>query len=98
MSDNLRGFAKMKEEDPEKLHEIASKGGHAPKSSGNQGFASMDPDQQKEIASKGGLASQEKQHAEGKPIGFAKLKEEDPERLKEIARDGGKHSHDNDNQ
>ena len=73
-----RGFAAM---DPEKQHEIASKGGKAYHEV--RGFQAMDPEKQREIASKGGSAPHEVR-------GFQAM---DPEKQSEIASKGGKASH-----
>jgi hypothetical protein len=80
-----RGFASM---DPEKQHEIASKGGKAAAEHGDtskRGFASMDPEKQHEIASKGGKAAHEKGTAH----------EFTSEEAREAGRKGGQHSHGN---
>ncbi len=77
-----RGFAKMAKEDPEKLHEIAAKGGR----NSHKGSSGGDTSKMSETSSDRGTGGERY---------FSKLAREDPDKLHNIASKGGKHSHDN---
>ncbi|KAF9098193.1 hypothetical protein BGX23_006797 [Mortierella sp. AD031] len=81
--EHLRGFAAMAQSDPERLREIAAKGGrHSHGASEGEKEMGANVETETETGNQG-------EH----PRGFAAMAQSDPDRLREIAAKGGRHSH-----